>query len=152
LRGTVNTEFGEWGRFDSYEGSSDGTGKGRGSEWWFRDEDMARRLAAYLRPEPNLERKRVQATVVERKVVEKEKSGWGRWGLGGSRKKAAEQSSPGLPSPVSPGLPSPASPGEDDAVKMTVRAEEVTFRRENDFGVWESMSGWGIVVTVRVRP
>jgi hypothetical protein len=72
--------------------------------------------------------------------------------LGGSRKKAAEQSSPGLPSPVSPGLPSPASPGEDDAVKMTVRAEEVTFRRENDFGVWESMSGWGIVVTVRVRP
>jgi hypothetical protein len=113
---------------------------------------MAKRLAAYLRPEPNLERKHVQAVVVEKKVSEKEKSGWGRWGLGGGKKKAAEQTSPVLSSPVSPALSSPTSGGENDAVKMTVRAEEVTFRKENEFGLWESRTGWGIVVTVRVKP
>jgi hypothetical protein len=105
-----------------------------------------------LRPEPNLERKHVQAVVVEKKGVEKEKSGWGRWGLGGGKRKAAEQTSPVPASPVSPALSSPTSGGEDDAVKMTVRAEEVTFRKENEFGLWESKTGWGIVVTVRMKP
>ncbi|KAK3900820.1 hypothetical protein C8A05DRAFT_35530 [Staphylotrichum tortipilum] len=142
--------FDEWGRFDTY-GSGSGSSSSAEGGWWFTDEDMARRLAAYLRPEPNLERKTVQAAVVEKKVVEKEKSsGWGRWRLGGSSRKEAEQS-PMLPSPVSPVLSSPGSGGEDDSVEMTVRADEVTFRKENDFGVWESMSGWGIVVAVRVR-
>ncbi|AEO68457.1 uncharacterized protein THITE_2170766 [Thermothielavioides terrestris NRRL 8126] len=112
---------------------------------------MARRLAAYLRPEPNLERKRVQAAVVEKKAAEKEKSGWGRWGLGGGRKKSVGETSPVAPSPVSPTLPSPGPAGEDGSVKMTVRADEVTFRRENEFGIWESKTGWGIVVTVTVR-
>ncbi|KAK4150508.1 hypothetical protein C8A00DRAFT_17992 [Chaetomidium leptoderma] len=114
---------------------------------------MARRLATYLRPEANLERKHVQAAVVENKVVEKEKSGWGRWGLGGgSRKKGLQLTPPVAASPVSPALSSPGSGGEDDSVKMTVRSEEVTFRKENEFGVWEGRSGWGIVVTVRVKP
>lgn len=145
--------FDEWGRFDT----DDRTGRGKSGKaeggWWFADEEMARRLATYLRPEANLERKQVQAAVVERKAVEKERSGWGRWGLGGGRKKAAEQAPPLVPPPVSPpGLASPGSGGEDDSVKMTVRAEEVTFRKENAFGVWESKSGWGIVVTVRVKP
>jgi hypothetical protein len=54
----------------------------------------------------------------------------------------------------------PASPNQvsdtvademDDRVEMVVRAEEVTFRKENEFGVWESMSGFGIVVTVKTR-
>ncbi|KAL2193212.1 hypothetical protein P885DRAFT_45890 [Corynascus similis CBS 632.67] len=157
LRQAIKTDFEEWGRFDSFE--NDGGGRldaalaEEEGEWWFKDEEMARRLAAYLRPEPNLERKHVQGSVVENRAVEKERSGWGRWGLGGSsRKKAAERASPGLPSPVSPALSSPGSAGEDDAIKMTVRAEEVTFRWENDFGLWESKTGWGIVVTLRVKP
>ncbi len=153
---TATREFDAWGRFDS-----DDRGSGKGKEeagWWFVDEGMARRLATYLRPEANLERKQVQATVVERKTVEKEKSGWARWGLGGSRKKAPELTQPvGSPSspsvtPVSPALSSPGVGGDDDSVKMTVRADEVTFRKENDFGVWESRSGWGVVVTVRIKP
>lgn len=31
------------------------------------------------------------------------------------------------------------------SVQVDVQAEEVTFRRENDFGLWESSSGWAIV-------
>ncbi|GAB1318133.1 hypothetical protein MFIFM68171_08343 [Madurella fahalii] len=151
--------FDEWGRFDTDDGAGGGAGGGgRAGEWWFRDEEMARRLAAYLRPEPNLERKHVQAAVAERKVVpvkeEKPSSGW-RWGLGGgsSRKKAPGEEKSPIPSPVTPSSPSPSvGTGSeiDDWVKMTVRAEEVTFRKENEFGVWESRRGWGVVVTVRV--
>ncbi|KAK4101251.1 hypothetical protein N658DRAFT_496547 [Parathielavia hyrcaniae] len=112
---------------------------------------MAMRLAAYLRPEPSLERKQVRAVVEERKAVEKEKSGWGRWGLGGGKKKVAEPSLSVTAPAVSPGLSSPGSGAEDDSVKMTVRAEEVTFRKENEFGLWESRTGWGIVVTIKVK-
>jgi hypothetical protein len=141
-------EFGEWGRFetdDAGEGSSNGE-----KAWWFGDEEMAGRLAMYLRPEPNLERKHVRAVVAEpKRVVKEEKSGWSRWGFGG--KKAAEPRTPLVPPLVSSTLP-PQPPSEDDSVTMTVRAEEVTFRKENDFGVWESMTGWGIVVRVTVKP
>ncbi|KXX77405.1 hypothetical protein MMYC01_206060 [Madurella mycetomatis] len=149
--------FDEWGRFDTEDSGDAGRGGG-GGEWWFRDEEMARRLAAYLRPEPNLERRHVQAAVAERKTApakeEKPSSGW-RWGLGGgsSRKKGAGEEKSPLPSPVTPSSPSPVvgAGGEiDDWVKMTVRAEEVTFRKENEFGVWESRSGWGVVVTIRM--
>ena len=34
---------------------------------------------------------------------------------------------------------------------MTARAEEVTFRRENEMGIWESKTGWGVVVRVLLR-
>lgn len=146
--------FDEWGRFDTDDAAGE-SGAGGANQWWFRDEDMARRLAAYLRPEPNLDRKHVQAVVAERRAApareERSSSGW-RWGLGGRKKAAAEEKSP-LASPGTPGLATAgveAAAGTDDSVKMTVRAEEVTFRKENEFGVWESRSGWGVVVTVRV--
>ncbi|KAL2132276.1 hypothetical protein VTI74DRAFT_3990 [Chaetomium olivicolor] len=142
--------FDEWGRFETEEANGGSEG---GNGWWFRDEDMARRLAAYLRPEPNLERKHVQATVVEKKAENKQRSGWGRWGLGGgNRRKSVDQTPPVPASPASPAGSSPGAAGGDDSVKMTVRAEEVTFRKENEFGIWESRTGWGIVVTVRVKP
>lgn len=33
---------------------------------------------------------------------------------------------------------------------MDVRAEHVTFRRENEMGIWESKSGWGLVVRLEL--
>ncbi|KAL2255113.1 hypothetical protein VTK26DRAFT_4085 [Humicola hyalothermophila] len=145
--------FDEWGRFET-EYVDGGGGGGAGDEeskedaLWFYDEEMAGRLATYLRPEPDLERKRVQAVVAERKTAapkEEKSSGWGgRWGFG-SRKKAE----PATPVPVVERPPATAA--VDDSIKMTVRADEVTFRRENELGVWESRTGFGIVVTVRMR-
>ncbi|KAL2157308.1 hypothetical protein VTH06DRAFT_6246 [Thermothelomyces fergusii] len=162
LREEIIAEFGDWGRFDSSEGDGGG---GDGEPWWFGDEAMARRLAAYLRPEPDLDRKRVQARVVENSssnkrisAASKEKpSGLARLGLGfggGGRKKAAERAPSGSPiDPAStPGQPPAAVVGGEDPITMTVRAEEVTFRWENDFGLWESRTGWGIVITLTMRP
>lgn len=34
---------------------------------------------------------------------------------------------------------------------MDVRAEHVTFRRENEMGIWESKSGWGLVVRLQLQ-
>ena len=34
---------------------------------------------------------------------------------------------------------------------MDVRADHVTFRRENEMGIWESKSGWAIVVRLQLR-
>lgn len=38
-----------------------------------------------------------------------------------------------------------------ERVTMTTRAEEVTFRKENECGIWETRTGWGIILRVRIR-
>ncbi|KAL8296601.1 hypothetical protein RB597_005943 [Gaeumannomyces tritici] len=139
--------FDEWGRWgDDAAGSGDG--QQAASWWWWRDEGAARRLAAYLQPAPvvRTERRAVQAAVVEEK---KKRSGWG-WGR--SRKGGESSSTPTSPNPQSsPTVAASPILGQDERVNMTVRADEITFRKENDFGVWESMSGWGIVVVVTIK-
>ncbi|KAK3997849.1 hypothetical protein QBC44DRAFT_46213 [Cladorrhinum sp. PSN332] len=143
--------FDEWGRFDCEE--TDGIGGTKTDGWgWFKDEETAKRLATYLRPEANVERKQVQKVVVENKRAEKSSSSsgsiWARWGKAKKEKERESVLGPtGLTGVVAPG---PAVEDGEDAVKMSVRAREVTFRKENDFGVWEGRSGFGIVVSVRV--
>lgn len=110
---------------------------------FFTDEDIARRLASYLEPkaEVKVERRAVQA------AVESSSSSRWRWG----RKK--EETTPGgfaavtAASAAAPGLA--GTGGVAGGVRVTVRAEEVTFRRENEIGLWESLSGFGVVVRVR---
>ncbi|KAK4175810.1 hypothetical protein QBC36DRAFT_17882 [Triangularia setosa] len=134
-------EFDEWGRFECED--TDGIGSSDTSQWlWFKDEEMARRLATYLRPEPNLERKHVQATVVEKKA---EKSIWKGWGSKNKERASNNASSPTMPTTLGTG-----ENENEDAVKMVVRVREITFRKENDFGVWESRTGFGIVCNVRI--
>ncbi|KAK3689323.1 hypothetical protein B0T22DRAFT_169967 [Podospora appendiculata] len=138
--------FDEWGRFDSSPSSSSAA-VGRSEACFFNDEQMARRLAGYLRPEPNLARQHVQAVVESKSSKKAASSGW-RWGRGSQKQTSSSPS----PSPVSPSGSTFGSGAEmDERVSMIVRAEEVTFRKENEFGVWESLSGFGIVVTVKVR-
>ncbi|KAH8885319.1 hypothetical protein GQ53DRAFT_624971, partial [Thozetella sp. PMI_491] len=120
--------------------------------WWWQDERMARRLAAYLQPKPRVrvERREIQAIV--EKAKEEKKSGWG-W-----RRKRTEDPPPGPPAaapapavaPVGLDAPGPLDNSLDDRVSMTVRTEEVTFRRENEFGIWESLTGFGLVVAIRI--
>ncbi|KAK4218317.1 hypothetical protein QBC37DRAFT_274775 [Rhypophila decipiens] len=136
--------FDEWGRFDTEAGE----GATKENPWFFRDEAMAHRLARYLGPEPNLDRRHIQAVVAgggspapvsPGAATSSSSSGWSRWG----RKK--QQAVP--KSVNSPML----SPGETEQASMTVRVEEVVFRVVNDFGIYESLSGFGIVVTVKIR-
>ncbi|KAK0724509.1 hypothetical protein B0H67DRAFT_598098 [Lasiosphaeris hirsuta] len=139
--------FDEWGRFNGGEGDGGESASVPTSWWYFRDERMARRLAGYLQPkaEVKTERRQIQQAVVDAK---KQPSGW-RWGRKKSGSESVSAPAAASPPPFSPS-PSPAAETED-RVNMTVRAMEVTFRKENDFGVWESRNGFGIVVTVKVK-
>lgn len=123
--------FDEWGRWDDRAEGSDS----QRSLWW-SDMDMARRLARYLQP-TQLDRQVVKQRVEHVKEVRKAN----RWSLF----KKPETPPPPPPPPVR----RPRDEEEDPT--MTVKAEEVTFRRENDMGIWESKTGWGIVVTVKLR-
>jgi len=143
--------FDEWGRFtdDGEDGLGAETKKG-GEGTFFRDEKAARRLAAYLSPREvvQTERRVVQQVVVEAK---KEKGLW-RWG----RKKSETTPAPAsyaAPTPVVLRSPPPdtAIKGYDERINVGVRADEVTFRKENDWGMWETLTGFGIIVTVRVK-
>ncbi|KAH8901930.1 hypothetical protein BR93DRAFT_888317 [Coniochaeta sp. PMI_546] len=134
-------EFDEWGRWtEGEEGSADDAA----TAFWWRDELMARRLAAYLQPKERVrtERREIRAEVQQQ---QREKKGlFGGWGRKTAEAKPA-------PAPASAKVPAGPALPETEGVSMTVRAKEVTFRKENEFGVWESLSGYGIVVTIRVR-
>lgn len=122
--------------------SSWGHGKGftEPSHNWWTDEGLARRLAGYLQPKEvaKIERRDVRAEIEQKK---KEKGGL--FGFGRKRSELSSTlSSPQYNSQIEK---------KDDGVVVRATAEEVTFRKENDFGIWESMSGFGIIVRVRVR-
>ncbi|OIW23030.1 hypothetical protein CONLIGDRAFT_657957 [Coniochaeta ligniaria NRRL 30616] len=140
--GGRDREFDDWGRWkDDGEAGED---EDEAAFWW-RDEGMARRLAAYLQPKEQVktERREVRAEVVQQ---QKDRKGlFGGWGRKAAEAKPAAAVPADARGPVGPALP------ETEGVSMTVRAKEVTFRKENEFGIWESMSGYGIVVTIRVR-
>ncbi|TPX11946.1 uncharacterized protein E0L32_007444 [Thyridium curvatum] len=136
-------QFDEWGRWDD-AGAGDSSSSG---SWWWRDEAMARRLAAHLQPrEPvRTERREIAAAVQQ---IKEEKRSWASWG----RKKSDSSSKASSSQPVNATTTTVVETrNNDDGVSMTVRADEVTFRRENEMGIWESMSGWALVVTLRIR-
>ncbi|RBQ66480.1 hypothetical protein FVER14953_09801 [Fusarium verticillioides] len=120
-----NRAFDEWGRWedDNQESTTDDV-------LWWSDHDMAVRLAKYISPE------RVDRQVVKAHVEQAKKAS--RWGLF----KKSEPSTP--PTPI-------VKAQEEEPVTMAVKAEEVTFRRENEMGIWEGKTGWGLVVKVKLR-
>ncbi|KAL4727165.1 hypothetical protein ACLX1H_006066 [Fusarium chlamydosporum] len=110
--------FDDWGRWEDCttpDPSADNV-------LWWSDHDMAVRLAKYISPE------RVDRQVVKVHVEQAKKSS--RWGLF----KKNEPQPPPAPKP---------KVQEEEPVTMVVKAEEVTFRRENDMGIWEGKTGWG---------
>ncbi|ODA80473.1 hypothetical protein RJ55_03431 [Drechmeria coniospora] len=113
--------------------AASGGGEGDDELWW-ADEDLARRLAAHLQPEPRPRPPRPTTTGAPATHRSS------RWPLFGR---------PKLPPPPPP---PPTSGDAVDDVAMTVAAEEVTFRRENAMGLWETRTGWGLVVRLRIRP
>lgn len=132
-----NRAFGDWGRFE--EDNID-TGPSADESLWWKDEDMAARLARHLQPQRPI-------IAVDRQTVAERARRPSRWNLFGGRL-------PGDTPPVATGsTTSQASIRrvEHEDITMKVVPREVTFRKENDFGIWESNRGWGLVVQVRVR-
>ncbi|KAK2601889.1 hypothetical protein QQS21_004576 [Conoideocrella luteorostrata] len=138
-----NKEFDGWGRWKTEE-EADKTNSEM--EMWWLDEDMAHRLAKHLQPSPapaSVNRQTVRTQVEQNKEAKK----GGRWSFFKKDEPLAKASTPSASS-----SPSPAAYNTPlDDINMTVKAEEVTFRRQNDMGLWESKTGWGLVVRVNIR-
>jgi hypothetical protein len=118
--------FDDWGRWED-DTSQDSSSH---NVLWWSDHDMAIRLAKYISPE------RVDRQVVKAHVEQaKKSSGWG----------FLKKNKPQIPEPPKPKVQ------EEDPVTMIVKAEEVTFRKENEMGIWEGKTGWGLVIKVKIR-
>jgi hypothetical protein len=132
---------------------------GDGNLWYWRDEDLAMRLAGYLRPTPDPRRMELPPRPEQVKVqlVESQpgnSSSRGFWGRKKSTTKIVEtppveqsrDSKFDCDSKVSP----KDSEYREDRVAMDVKAEEVVFRTENEFGIYGTERGWGVVVKLKV--
>ncbi|KAM0263720.1 hypothetical protein ACHAQJ_001034 [Trichoderma viride] len=117
------------------EKGSDSNTLGDASLWW-ESESTARRLAKHLQPQRPASTRDTQTQVVRNRSSKKSS------GLLGLFKRSEVDAVPPVTSTAE-------RPG--DGVTMTARAEEVTFRKENELGIWETMTGWGIVVRVRIQ-
>ncbi|KAI1408132.1 hypothetical protein F5Y13DRAFT_113316 [Hypoxylon sp. FL1857] len=144
-------EFSGWGRFGESDCSTDDVAERNRMLWW-RDEDMAHRLANYLQPrkgKASVEHRSVVQAVVEQRIPQKkEKKGW-LWG-----RRSSVQKSPGSSGAVTPvGIEAEVDELQEEkqTAEMVATAQEVAFRQENEFGIWESIRGWAIVVAVEVQ-
>ncbi|CAL3962371.1 unnamed protein product [Diplocarpon coronariae] len=110
--------------------------------WYWHDEDMAMRLAGYLRPAGDPE----TLGLPRRREQVQPQSQTKEWRLFG-RKKATER--PPLAEERKDAKI--RSLGEVSGVRVAVdvRAEETVFRYENEFRMYEAERGWAIVVKLR---
>jgi hypothetical protein len=130
----------EWG----WNGSAEQSTKPDPLLWW-DDEGMAIRLARSLQPDrPAAPAASSSRTQQPAPAAQAKKSS--RWKLFNGSSIGKQSNEPALPSAPRPTW----SSSNELEPQMTVKAESVTFRRENEFGIWESKSGWGIVIKVRI--
>jgi hypothetical protein len=132
-------------RIRDKEGSYDGEGE----MWFWRDEDMAMRLAGYLKPAPDLKNAQLPPRKEEVKAAAEPSSSRGFWGRKKSSSKSAERPPLVEDRKIDPVVPPTET--EKEKVLMDVKAEEVVFRTENDFGIFETRRGWAIVLKLRVQ-
>ncbi|EFY95173.1 hypothetical protein X797_010157 [Metarhizium robertsii] len=134
-------EFDEWGRWS--DDDEQRIISGPRDELWWSDEDMAKRLAKHLEPAratASVDRQTVRAQAERNKATKMA----GRW----SMFKKDEPAKTAAPT-ASPSSTTYWKPLDD--VWMTVNAEEATFRKQSEMGIWESRTGWGLVVRVNLR-
>jgi hypothetical protein len=130
---------------------------GGGQKWFWRDEDMANRLADYLRPAPGqrtIELPPRKEEIAAQLQQAEASSNSGKWSW--SRKKSVAKAAERPPlvessndTKVASDVKMPSRDSEDK-VLMDVNAEEVVFRTENDFGIYGTERGWGIVLKLKV--
>lgn len=164
-------EFEDWGRFGT-SSSLDDSKDDPSSNLWFKDEEMARRLASYIELPETLRITRAEPTSSVQEAVEqqipaqKKRKGWG-WGSGRRKNNASTEIITSTPSAASleGGGPRGTVAGSDvagstgsesyrprsEGAQMDVTAEQVAFRCWSEMGLLESLSGWAIVVKVKVN-
>jgi hypothetical protein len=126
---------------------TDGYGQ---NTWFWRDENMAKRIAGYLRPPPDpktadlpLRREEIAAQASMNLSISQ-----GFWGRRKSSKSVPQQILPD--ETASSSKHTKQSKDSGDNVIMHVVSQEVCFRTENAFGMYGTESGWGIVVKLQV--
>ncbi|KAG5938332.1 hypothetical protein E4U59_003821 [Claviceps monticola] len=137
-------------RGQSKDESDNGSGTYNGSDadlWWWSDEELARRLAGHLQPVPETASFERQTSHAEAGLSKQTKKA-GRWSFFNKENRRMAQNSKPMHLLSHGTTPSPA-PSDD--VSMEVTAEEATFRRQNEMGIWESKTGWSLVVRVCIR-
>jgi hypothetical protein len=132
---------------------------GGGQKWFWRDEDMAVRLAGYLRPKPDpktMELPPRKEGIAAQQEQSEYSSSSGKWSW--SRKKSSAKAAERPPlvesrndTKVVSDVEMPSRDAEDK-VDMSVKAEEVVFRTENDFGIFGTERGWSVVLKLKVIP
>lgn len=120
---------------------------------WWRDEEHALRLASSLRgvvtPKRSGDSEAQRQRVIEEQELPEQSDSKSKspvrsfFGLSGKSRSPSERAVPKVQNTTF----ATASFG---SVQVNVQAEEVAFRRENDFGLWESSSGWAIVIKATV--
>lgn len=118
--------------------------------WYWRDEDMANRLAGYLRPPPpNPRTLELPLRKEQGKTKAEAAPSRGFWGW----KKGTIQQQPPEPK-IKANNGCTNTKGEQkesgDRVVMEVKAEEVVFRSENEFGMLCSERGYAVIVKLMV--
>ncbi|KAI0975012.1 hypothetical protein F4678DRAFT_359411 [Xylaria arbuscula] len=157
---SIGREFSDWGRFE--DSAVTGPSQTRNTLWW-KDENMAHRVARHLQPvsrnEPAPSQTPVQVAVEARLPAQKEKKGW-FWGkkgnTSGSTSTFAAKTVQADVETLRGGgnatqTPTKKSSETKSSATMSVTAEEVAFRSQNEFGLMESTSGWAVVVAIQVK-
>jgi hypothetical protein len=103
--------------------------------WFWKDETMARRLASYLQPDSDPYTARLPARKQDT-ASSTSRSFWGRL-----------KKNP--PQPVAQPGPMPLQ-STAEKIMMNVKAEEIVFRTENAFGLFETERGWAVILTLTV--
>ncbi|CEJ81812.1 hypothetical protein VHEMI01922 [[Torrubiella] hemipterigena] len=130
--GGSSSGFSDWGRMP---GDAPAAPCPSSTLWW-SDERTARRLAKHLqpgRPTLSVDRQTVQARAEENRKA----SRWNPFKMSSGD--------------IVPRPPASRSADNSEDITMKISPREVTFRKENAFGIWESITGWGIHIQVRIR-
>lgn len=146
-------------------------------EWYWRDEDMAKRLARYLSPKPDWDDlpSRPDDRSPDAESMSSPGDNASRRGFGGRKERSPveemqKQSRGGFFSfrkkgtvsaierpPAAEERDVKASPsgksegtGSDDTIVLDIKADDMAFRMENEMGIFETRRGWAIVVKLNV--
>jgi len=115
-------------------------------KWFWRDEDMAGRIAENLKPAPD---PRTMELPPRREEIQSPKESKSFWGRRKSSKSTADV--PAVQEPERSEKGESSRVENKDKVVMTIKAEEIVFRTESAFGILGTERGWGIVVRMKVH-